>query len=188
MSGHVYIDLHSWVSARLLSESTCVRVTGSLGGVGKNIMGTREVYEEKLRSGNLYHDPTINPGLGSPRCPRCLSLLIPDSVRPHTLSLAFVPFVFRVQCLRPVWWVYSYVNFLFVFCFDDSGKGWMDHHFRPTRRHCCGQFLLFSARLIFFNSFIGYVWLGSAFWMNSCGMGFMFPSKKLWITKYELGF
>ncbi|GAB4843753.1 hypothetical protein Ancab_013718 [Ancistrocladus abbreviatus] len=38
-------------------------------------MGTREVYEEKLRSGNLYHDPTIKPGLGSPRCPRCLSLL-----------------------------------------------------------------------------------------------------------------
>ncbi|XP_010257540.1 PREDICTED: uncharacterized protein LOC104597604 [Nelumbo nucifera] len=42
-------------------------------------MGTREVYEEKLRSGNLYHDPTINPGLGSPRCPRCLSLLNPNS-------------------------------------------------------------------------------------------------------------
>ncbi|KAK3004246.1 hypothetical protein RJ639_018981 [Escallonia herrerae] len=38
-------------------------------------MGTREVYEEKLRTGNLHHDPTINPGLGSPRCPRCLSLL-----------------------------------------------------------------------------------------------------------------
>ncbi len=81
-------------------------------------MGTREVYEEKLRSGNLYHDPTINPGLGSPRCPRCLSLLIPNSVRPHTLSLTFVPFVFRVQCLWPVWWFYSYVNFLvFFFCF-----------------------------------------------------------------------
>ncbi|KAJ7971412.1 GTP-binding protein like [Quillaja saponaria] len=43
------------------------------------MMGTREVYEEKLRSGNLYHDPTINPGLGSPRCPRCLSLLNPNS-------------------------------------------------------------------------------------------------------------
>ncbi|XP_017976048.1 PREDICTED: uncharacterized protein LOC18599155 isoform X2 [Theobroma cacao] len=42
-------------------------------------MGTREVYEEKLRHGNLYHDPTINPGLGSARCPRCLSLLNPDS-------------------------------------------------------------------------------------------------------------
>ncbi|OVA05102.1 hypothetical protein BVC80_8385g8 [Macleaya cordata] len=42
-------------------------------------MGTREVYEEKLRSGNLHHDPTINPGLGSPRCPRCLSLLNPNS-------------------------------------------------------------------------------------------------------------
>ncbi|GMI63352.1 Retarded Embryo Development 1 [Hibiscus trionum] len=41
-------------------------------------MGTREVYEEKLRNGNLYHDPTINPGLGSARCPRCLSLLNPD--------------------------------------------------------------------------------------------------------------
>ncbi|KAG2683259.1 hypothetical protein I3843_10G024000 [Carya illinoinensis] len=44
-------------------------------------MGTREVYEEKLRNGNLFHDPTINPGLGSPRCPRCLSLLIPNSER-----------------------------------------------------------------------------------------------------------
>ncbi|XVF55973.1 hypothetical protein PTKIN_Ptkin06aG0078800 [Pterospermum kingtungense] len=42
-------------------------------------MGTREVYEENLRNENLYHDPTINPGLGSPRCPRCLSLLNPDS-------------------------------------------------------------------------------------------------------------
>ncbi|XP_029117698.1 uncharacterized protein [Elaeis guineensis] len=42
-------------------------------------MGTREVYEEKLRTGNLDHDPTINPGLGSPRCPRCLSLINPNS-------------------------------------------------------------------------------------------------------------
>ncbi|XAR68620.1 hypothetical protein NMG60_11003809 [Bertholletia excelsa] len=40
-------------------------------------MGTREVYEQKLRSGNLHHDPTMNPGLGTPRCPRCLSLLDP---------------------------------------------------------------------------------------------------------------
>ncbi|KAF7107469.1 hypothetical protein CFC21_108086 [Triticum aestivum] len=47
-------------------------------------MGTREVYEEKLRSGaHLHRDPTINPGLGSARCPRCLSLLNPatSSVR-----------------------------------------------------------------------------------------------------------
>ncbi|PON37810.1 Transmembrane protein [Parasponia andersonii] len=43
-------------------------------------MGTREVYEEKLRRGNLHHDPTINPGLGLPRCPRCLSTLNPTSV------------------------------------------------------------------------------------------------------------
>ncbi|XP_031499014.1 uncharacterized protein LOC116263404 isoform X3 [Nymphaea colorata] len=42
-------------------------------------MGTREVYEEKLRSGNLYHQPTINPGLGSARCPRCFSLVNPES-------------------------------------------------------------------------------------------------------------
>ncbi|KAJ6362012.1 hypothetical protein OIU78_002421 [Salix suchowensis] len=44
-------------------------------------MGTREVYEQKLRTGNLYHDPTIKPGLGSPRCPRCLSLLNPISAK-----------------------------------------------------------------------------------------------------------
>ncbi|CAN1307033.1 hypothetical protein LINPERPRIM_LOCUS26963 [Linum perenne] len=42
-------------------------------------MGTREVYEQKLRNGNLHHDPTINPGLGTPRCPRCLSLLDADA-------------------------------------------------------------------------------------------------------------
>ncbi|KAL9237781.1 hypothetical protein vseg_012288 [Gypsophila vaccaria] len=43
-------------------------------------MGTREVYEEKLRTGNAYHhDPTLNPGLGTARCPRCLSLLDPTS-------------------------------------------------------------------------------------------------------------
>lgn len=43
-------------------------------------MGTREVYEEKLRRGNMYdYDPTMKPGLGSPRCPRCLSLLNPTS-------------------------------------------------------------------------------------------------------------
>ncbi|XP_020264370.1 uncharacterized protein LOC109840220 [Asparagus officinalis] len=42
-------------------------------------MGTREVYEEKLRSANLHYDPTINPGLGSARCPRCLSLIDPNS-------------------------------------------------------------------------------------------------------------
>ncbi|KAB5552870.1 hypothetical protein DKX38_010181 [Salix brachista] len=44
-------------------------------------MGTREVYEQKLRTGNLNHDPTIKPGLGSPRCPRCLSLLNPISAK-----------------------------------------------------------------------------------------------------------
>ncbi|XP_028053429.1 uncharacterized protein LOC114257821 [Camellia sinensis] len=42
-------------------------------------MGTREVYEEKLSFGNLYHDPTMNPGLGLPRCHRCLSLLNPNA-------------------------------------------------------------------------------------------------------------
>ncbi|KAK7378147.1 hypothetical protein VNO80_03584 [Phaseolus coccineus] len=33
-------------------------------------MGTREAYEEKLRTENLDRDPTLNPGLCSPRCPR----------------------------------------------------------------------------------------------------------------------
>ncbi|GER25933.1 GTP-binding protein rho1 [Striga asiatica] len=40
-------------------------------------MGTREVYEEKLRRGNLHHDPTLKSGLGTARCPHCLSLLSP---------------------------------------------------------------------------------------------------------------
>ncbi|XP_049406689.1 uncharacterized protein LOC125870332 isoform X1 [Solanum stenotomum] len=44
-------------------------------------MGTREVYEEKLKRGNLHHDPTIKPGLGSARCPRCLSLLNSNSLQ-----------------------------------------------------------------------------------------------------------
>ncbi|CAM8888991.1 unnamed protein product [Rhodiola kirilowii] len=42
-------------------------------------MGTREVYEQKLKSGNLVYDPTMNPGLGTPRCPRCLSIIDPNS-------------------------------------------------------------------------------------------------------------
>ncbi|KAK7378142.1 hypothetical protein VNO80_03579 [Phaseolus coccineus] len=33
-------------------------------------MGTREVYEEKLRTRNLDRDPTLNLGLCSPQCPR----------------------------------------------------------------------------------------------------------------------
>lgn len=57
-------------------------------------MGTREVYEQKLRRGNLYHDPTINPGLGTARCPRCLSLLNPDTV----LSLSLQRFVCMYVC------------------------------------------------------------------------------------------
>lgn len=62
-------------------------------------MGTREVYEQKLRAGNLYHDPTIKPGLGTPRCPRCLSLLNPDSVL-HALSLFSANYVFKYVYLR----------------------------------------------------------------------------------------
>ncbi|KAG6640784.1 hypothetical protein CIPAW_09G027600 [Carya illinoinensis] len=52
-----------------------------------SIFRTREAYEEKLRSGNLYHDPTIYPGLGSPRCPRCLSLLNPNPEGKNRSSL-----------------------------------------------------------------------------------------------------
>ncbi|XP_042399672.1 uncharacterized protein LOC121989602 isoform X1 [Zingiber officinale] len=44
-------------------------------------MGTRQVYEEKLRNGNLQHDPTMSPGLGSARCPRCLSLINPNPAK-----------------------------------------------------------------------------------------------------------
>ncbi|VAI71852.1 unnamed protein product [Triticum turgidum subsp. durum] len=55
-------------------------------------MGTREVYEEKLRSGaHLHRDPTINPGLGSARCPRCLSLLNPATSSVRTPQPPFPP-------------------------------------------------------------------------------------------------
>ncbi|KAI4319586.1 hypothetical protein MLD38_033169 [Melastoma candidum] len=46
--------------------------------VGRAKMGTMEVYEQKLRSGNLRHDPTMLPGLGSP-----LSALPPLSLPPR---------------------------------------------------------------------------------------------------------
>ena len=62
-------------------------------------MGTREVYEEKLRTGSVYHhDPTINPGLGTPRCPRCLSLIVPDSV--YLLFFFFWFFTISFYLLR----------------------------------------------------------------------------------------
>ncbi|KAF9680734.1 hypothetical protein SADUNF_Sadunf06G0152300 [Salix dunnii] len=75
-------DLQNAASERVI----LVRVRLQICGVS---MGTREVYEQKLRTGNLYHDPTIKPGLGSPRCPRCLSLLNPISVPTHLQSLSF---------------------------------------------------------------------------------------------------
>lgn len=56
-------------------------------------MGTREVYEEKLRSGNLYHDPTINPGLGSARCPRCLSLVNPNLEEKRVITSVLQDFI-----------------------------------------------------------------------------------------------
>ncbi|GMN55932.1 hypothetical protein TIFTF001_025049 [Ficus carica] len=64
----------------LVSEFACLRCREELRRqTDRLIMGTREVYEEKLKRGNLHHDPTINPGLGCPRCPRCLSTLNPNS-------------------------------------------------------------------------------------------------------------
>lgn len=44
-------------------------------------MATRAAAEDKARDlGSLYHQPTINPGLGSSRCPRCFSPIPSDSV------------------------------------------------------------------------------------------------------------
>eukprot|EP00252_Welwitschia_mirabilis_P002163 TRINITY_DN12076_c0_g1_i2.p1 TRINITY_DN12076_c0_g1~~TRINITY_DN12076_c0_g1_i2.p1 ORF type:complete len:163 (+),score=31.55 TRINITY_DN12076_c0_g1_i2:170-658(+) len=52
-------------------------------------MGSRIATEEKARyKGNLYHEPTIKPGLGSPRCPRCFSLI---SASPDANSWAMAP-------------------------------------------------------------------------------------------------
>lgn len=92
----------------------------------KIVMGTREVYEEKLRRGNLDYDPTINPGLGNPRCPRCLSLLDPNSVLsfslplPLSLSLLYICIFFaflQCKCL-----FYCSLDF-FVFCIDLQENG-----------------------------------------------------------------
>lgn len=45
------------------------------------IMATRAAAEDKARDlGSLYHQPTIKPGLGSSRCPRCFSPISSDSV------------------------------------------------------------------------------------------------------------
>ena len=87
-------------------------------------MGTREVYEEKLRNGNLHFDPTLNPGVGSARCPRCLSLLNPNSVS-FSLLLPLPPFslsqricfffLLRTRCLINwlneiwLWFLHSFV-------------------------------------------------------------------------------
>lgn len=41
----------------------------------------RAAAEDKARDlGNLYHEPTIEPGLGSSRCPRCFAPIFSDSV------------------------------------------------------------------------------------------------------------
>ncbi|KAG6502138.1 hypothetical protein ZIOFF_042027 [Zingiber officinale] len=60
-----------------MSRNFCSRGSSCFEDEGKG-MGTRQVYEEKLRNGNLQHDPTMSPGLGSARCPRCLSLINPN--------------------------------------------------------------------------------------------------------------
>ena len=78
---NIGFELQNAASERVI----LVRVRLQIGG---GSMGTREVYEQKLRTGNLYHDPTIKPGLGSPRCPRCLSLLNPISVPTRLQSLS----------------------------------------------------------------------------------------------------
>ncbi|THG22063.1 hypothetical protein TEA_027684 [Camellia sinensis var. sinensis] len=71
-------------------------------------MGTREVYEEKLSFGNLYHDPTMNPGLGLPRCHRCLSLLNPNAdngewtitsvLHDATVVISYLILIYMYEC------------------------------------------------------------------------------------------
>lgn len=92
-------------------------------------MGTRQVYEEKLRRGNLDYDPTMNPGLGSARCPRCLSLLNPNSVSCQK-STVFFGFVLEGS-----------ENHLLVKNF--SGERRVDDYSSFARCCCSGQFLAF---------------------------------------------
>lgn len=92
--GIIWVDSVSDVAtAETLSERKQEQVIGDWESEGE--MGTRQVYEEKLRRANLEYDPTMNPGLGSARCPRCLSLLTPNQVKPSQLVFSSqYPFVF----------------------------------------------------------------------------------------------
>ncbi|XP_033145665.1 uncharacterized protein LOC103865917 isoform X1 [Brassica rapa] len=75
-------------------------------------MGTREVYEEKLRRGNLDYDTTMNPGLGSARCPSCLSLLNPNPVSCQSLF----------KCFFLVMMVSEKKNSFFCSCHQEKGE------------------------------------------------------------------
>lgn len=90
----------------ILCESLCARV-----------MGTREVYEQKLQTGNLYHAPTIKPGLGTPRCPRCLSQLNSNSVLILIFVNYFIIIIIMNYIILIIWLIYV------LFCWiQDEGE------------------------------------------------------------------
>lgn len=114
-------------------------------------MGTREVYEEKLRRGNVHdYDPTMKPGLGSPRCPRCFSLLNPTSVTDlHLILLFFFPFFFLnwdyiLFCLFCVRWNICKKIWTYTFTI---GQGRMDNHSGAARCYCRGMMYFYSYRV-----------------------------------------
>ena len=116
-------------------------------------MGTREVYEEKLRTGNLYHEPTIKPGLGTPRCPRCLSPLKSNSV---CASFFFVE-SFITSDSRFLFWSHRMIlSWLIVLrlVLLNAGERRMDSYTSYTWCHRSGNKTLFwfSVHSLNFNS------------------------------------
>lgn len=120
-------------------------------------MGTREVYEQKLRSGNLHHDPTINPGLGSPRCPRCLSLVDPSRSVWHLSFCSCLSFWEGFWCVHEClqgageWAITSVLH-------DMTAVVWISS---PSCQFWCKCFLLLIVGLEFFfwvDKGSGYIW------------------------------
>ncbi|RLN13655.1 hypothetical protein C2845_PM09G05680 [Panicum miliaceum] len=78
-TGHPSASHHRRATPHAPEPARAPPPPSSIGG-GATSSNAGGVRGEAPRSGaHLHRDPTINPGLGSPRCPRCLSLLNPTA-------------------------------------------------------------------------------------------------------------
>jgi len=64
-------------------------------------MATREAMEESKATSQsldspLYHAPTLRPGIGSPRCPRCSAPLSKELVRLSPFDVVVLSSIARI--------------------------------------------------------------------------------------------